>query len=124
MTHPRYKDWPRNVAKHGDLQGLLRRKAFLRGEIEDGSFGSPPAEYLMGVLKPTYWFSAHMHTKYPAVVRHCTPAGGDLYTRFLALDKCLPRRDFLQVSTLPVSACSHESARQSLSSFLLQLTLL
>jgi len=106
-------DWPRNIAHHGDLQGLLRRKSFLRSEIEDGSFGSPPAEHLLHTLQPTYWFSAHMHTKFPAVVRHKglgaafaaaaadKAAGGEKRgggrTRFLALDKCLPRRDFMQI---------------------------
>ena len=64
------------------------------GQVEDGSLGSPPARDLMGALRPRYWFSAHMHTKFAAMVSH---EGGGA-TRFLALDKCLPGRHFLQVS--------------------------
>lgn len=105
-------DWPRNIAHHGDLQGLLRRKSFLRKEIEEGSFGSPPAEHLLNVLRPTYWFSAHMHTKFPAIVQH-GGAGPCSSTRFLALDKCLPRRDFLQILDVgdrrgPLEVCADE----------------
>ncbi|KAJ9525186.1 hypothetical protein QJQ45_020701, partial [Haematococcus lacustris] len=85
-------DWPRNIVHHGDKEALLRRKTFLRSEIESSELGSPASEQLLKALQPSYWFSAHMHTKFPAVVEH---AGGKA-TRFLALDKCLPGRDFLQ----------------------------
>jgi hypothetical protein len=47
----------------------------------------------MGCLQPSYWFSAHMHVKFPSLVQHSSGK----QTRFLALDKCLPGRDFLQV---------------------------
>ncbi|KAL6760061.1 lariat debranching enzyme, C-terminal domain-containing protein [Haematococcus lacustris] len=89
-------DWPRNIVHHGDKEALLRRKTFLRSEIESSELGSPASEQLLKALQPSYWFSAHMHTKFPAVVEH---AGGKA-TRFLALDKCLPGRDFLQVLEL------------------------
>lgn len=91
-------DWPRNVINFGDREGLLRRKSFLRSEVDNGSFGSRAGEVLMEVLQPDYWFAAHMHTKFPAVVQHASGAT----TRFLALDKCLPGRDFLQVLELPL----------------------
>eukprot|EP00041_Stephanoeca_diplocostata_P025922 m.690576 g.690576 ORF g.690576 m.690576 type:complete len:641 (-) comp22851_c0_seq3:246-2168(-) len=116
-------DWPRNVAKFGDLPTLLRKKKFLRSEIEDGSLGSPPAEHLLHLLQPRYWFSAHLHVKYPAIVQHgpsaapavkdtdehpdvqdATPSAGRVEmraTRFLALDKCLPNREFLQIVDFP-----------------------
>lgn len=63
-------DWPQHIARHGDLKQLLRRKAFLQHEIDDGSLGSPPAMALLQQLKPRYWFSAHLHVKYAAVVHH------------------------------------------------------
>ena len=62
-------------------------------QVEDGSLGSQPARDLMSALQPRFWFSAHMHTKFAALVGH----EGGASTRFLALDKCLPGRHFLQV---------------------------
>lgn len=108
-------DWPQHIARHGDVKQLLRRKAFLRQEIDDGSLGSPPAMAVLQRIQPRYWFSAHLHVKYAAVVRHPAPGtsvnglptdgsdrsdGGDgkgRETRFLSLSKCLPDQDFLQL---------------------------
>lgn len=116
-------DWPRHIAHHGDKASLIRRKKFLAAEIADGSLGSPPAEAIMQALRPKYWFSAHMHVKFAAVVRHppresngapaaSTPAASSAapapsassspsLTRFLALDKCLPHRDYMQLLEFP-----------------------
>ncbi len=89
LTH----DWPRGVYNHGDVGKLLSMKMFLRKDIERDQLGSRPAQEIMEVLRPRYWFSAHLHVKFPALVEH--PDGTE--TKFLSLDKCLPRRRFLQV---------------------------
>ncbi|CAZ85053.1 unnamed protein product [Tuber melanosporum] len=91
-------DWPSGIEHHGDLNELLRRKSFFRSDIEKGELGSPPARSLLNKLKPRYWFSAHLHVKFAALVDH-----GNKVTNFLALDKCLPHRQFLQLLTIPVT---------------------
>ncbi|CAM6102309.1 unnamed protein product [Calypogeia fissa] len=98
-------DWPNGIVLHGNKQELLRRKPFLRAEVEENSLGSRPAMQILQKLKPKFWFSAHMHVKFAAVVNH--PDGGGS-TKFLALDKCLPGRDFLQVLEIPGSGESLE----------------
>lgn len=89
-------DWPRGIAQHGDVEGLLRKKSFLRNEVRNNTLGNPATEFLLYKLKPKYWFSAHLHVKFPAIVKH----QDESETKFLALDKPLPNRDFLQVLTL------------------------
>lgn len=86
-------DWPRGIYHHGDTRDLIRSKPFFAGEIESNSLGSRPNEELLNHLKPKYWFSAHLHCKFAAVVEHKEGKT----TKFLALDKCLPRRKFLQI---------------------------
>ena len=110
MTH----DWPRGITRYGDEAALLRRKSFFRAEVQTNTLGSTPGERLVHILKPRYWFAAHLHVKFPAVVLHSSgddgvfgpPATGAVdgqarTTKFLALDKCLPGRDFLQVVEIP-----------------------
>lgn len=97
-------DWPRGISDHGNLNQLLRAKPFLRREIEEGSFGNPGATHLLHKLQPRYWFSAHVHVKFAALVQH---EGTTRETRFLSLDKVLPRREFVQVLDIPVQEGSH-----------------
>ncbi|KAI0255194.1 lariat debranching enzyme, C-terminal domain-containing protein [Lactifluus subvellereus] len=154
-------DWPSGIEQHGNLTGLLRRKPFLRGDIQSKQLGSPPLMNLLRNLKPAWWFAAHLHTRFEACVRHdpseppsleqpppvapnpdeiaipdeddgfdalsgstaprvsaapqnpdeitlddeietvAPPALPPRETRFLALDKCLPRRQFLEIVDIP-----------------------
>lgn len=89
-------DWPAGIANYGDKASLLQKKKFLRSDIESNSLGSPPAMALLSKIKPKFWFAAHMHVKFSAIVNH-----GPTQTKFLALDKCLPNRDFLQFLDIP-----------------------
>ncbi|ORY30857.1 hypothetical protein LY90DRAFT_512566 [Neocallimastix californiae] len=56
------------------------------------NLGSTPNNDLLVHLKPSYWFSAHLHY---------SQNQNSKITKFLALDKCLPRRQFLQIIDIP-----------------------
>lgn len=90
MSH----DWPTDVYYNGNYNQLIRFKPHFREEIHSNTLGSPPCYELLQKLKPTYWFSGHLHCKFAAVVPH---EGSNQTTEFLALDKCLPNRRFLQI---------------------------
>lgn len=93
-------DWPRGIWHHGDCDKLLAAKPFLRTEIKNNTFGNPGTTQVLEQLQPSYWFAAHIHVKFAALVKH---AETEKMTKFLALDKVLPRRDFMQILDIPVS---------------------
>ena len=68
-------------------------KPYFQKEIEVGTLGSPPMLRLLQTAQPSYWFSAHMHVKYPAIYPHAN----NRFTHFLSLDKCLGQRSCLQL---------------------------
>ncbi|CAI0438585.1 unnamed protein product [Linum tenue] len=87
-------DWPLGITDCGNWQQLVRFKPGLEKDIQAGTLGNRAAAELLEKLKPSYWFSAHLHCKFSALVDH----GKDgRKTKFLALDKCLPQRRFLQI---------------------------
>lgn len=94
LTH----DWPVGVYHHGNKQQLIKFKPYFADEIEANTLGSPVNEELLKLLKPKYWFSAHLHVKFACIYKHNVhDAESQLTTKFLALDKCLPNKRFLQV---------------------------
>ncbi|CAG8498075.1 6826_t:CDS:10 [Diversispora eburnea] len=146
MSH----DWPLGITSHGDEKELLRIKPFFKNDILTNKLGSPPGAKLLSKLKPKFWFSAHLHVKFTAVVYHDDSEeksnsiktlsiynpdeismesdeneneNGPViseddkidnkiddvsFTQFLALDKCLPGRDFLQILDFPEANGSPE----------------
>uniref|UniRef100_A0A069DVC4 Putative rna lariat debranching enzyme n=1 Tax=Panstrongylus megistus TaxID=65343 RepID=A0A069DVC4_9HEMI len=87
-------DWPRGIHKYGNYHQLLKLKPFFSEDINENKLGSPPCEDLLHLLKPKFWFAAHMHCKFVGIVPH---KDDQKVTKFLALDKCLPKRKFLQI---------------------------
>lgn len=89
MSH----EWPAEIYNHGNLGELLRKKPYFKSDIASNQLGSKPLADLMNHLKPKNWFSAHMHVGFDAAKQH--PDGST--TKFMALDKCIPNRDYLRV---------------------------
>ncbi|EDV27410.1 uncharacterized protein TRIADDRAFT_21006 [Trichoplax adhaerens] len=90
-------DWPLGIYNYGDKRDLIRRKPFFKDEIDRNALGSPCGFELLRQLQPSYWFAGHLHVKFAAIVPHENREKQPKYTKFLALDKCLPNRDFLQI---------------------------
>lgn len=63
-------DWPKGVEWRGNWKRLFRQKAHLEADAREGKLGSVAAQHVMDRLRPPYWFSAHLHCKYAAVVEH------------------------------------------------------
>ena len=63
-------DWPRGVEWKGNWKKLFRQKSFFEEDAKSGQLGSVAAKYVMDRLRPPYWFSAHLHCKYSAIVQH------------------------------------------------------
>ncbi|KAK1943501.1 Lariat debranching enzyme B [Phytophthora citrophthora] len=136
-------DWPRGIEQYGNIPQLLRRKPFFEQEIRSNSLGSPAGEFLLFQLRPQHWFAAHLHVKFAAIVVHPDQANDSTLpvtdntekseangeqdaapkvpsqpatTKFLALDKCLPRREFMQILNLPTSSiaeAAHEEEKEA-----------
>ena len=63
-------DWPQSIERYGDTTALVRAKPFFRQEIQNNCLGSPPNRELLLALQPQWWFAAHLHVKFHAVVQH------------------------------------------------------
>lgn len=63
-------DWPEGIQWCGDWQKLFHQKKFLEQDARSGRLGSIAAKEVLHRLRPRYWFSAHLHTKFTALVKH------------------------------------------------------
>jgi len=69
-------DWPRGVEWKGNWQKLFAIKDLFEADARAGTLGSTAAKYVLDRLRPPYWFSAHLHVRFAAVVQHDKDAGG------------------------------------------------
>ncbi|KAG8922417.1 hypothetical protein FRC00_007461 [Tulasnella sp. 408] len=63
-------DWPQYIERHGDYNDLMRRMPRFRPDAETGKLGSPPLLEVLKKVRPTRWFSGHMHCKFEATFEH------------------------------------------------------
>ncbi|XP_065891093.1 lariat debranching enzyme-like isoform X2 [Dysidea avara] len=99
MSH----DWPTRIYHYGNTEEFLQMKPPDYWEqVRMNTLGSPPAEELLTSLRPLHWFSAHLHCRFEASYKHYSSNREVISTtKFLALDKCLPGRHFLEVIDVP-----------------------
>ncbi|EME26984.1 Lariat debranching enzyme [Galdieria sulphuraria] len=90
-------DWPEGVTEYGNKESLLKRKPFFRKDLEEGKLGNLGTKNLLFLLQPRYWFSAHMHCYFEAIVK----INEESPCEFYALDKCLRRRPFYKIIRFP-----------------------
>lgn len=63
-------DWPQGIEWKGNFKQLFRFKPFFEEDARSGKLGSVAAKQIVERLRPAYWFSAHLHCKYAAVLKH------------------------------------------------------
>jgi lariat debranching enzyme len=104
-------DWPEQIWEYGNKEQLLRFKPYFREDMESGKLGSGPCLDLLMTLKPRNWYAAHMHCRFDARVNHSETE----FTRFVALDKCLPQRkclDFINIGEEPEGETPEEKQEE------------
>lgn len=85
-------DWPYGMVRKEDYEYISKIKRVSNEQIEE--FGSPAYSYLIRLLKPKYWISAHLHLYYTNTIEETT---------FLALDKIITeKRKWLEVIEIEV----------------------
>jgi lariat debranching enzyme len=63
-------DWPEGIYRYGDAAALINQKPFFKPDIEKGELGNPHMMDVMKLLKPTWWFAAHLHVRFQAEYDH------------------------------------------------------
>ncbi|KAJ6051378.1 hypothetical protein N7499_010742 [Penicillium canescens] len=73
-------DWPRAIEKHGDFRRLFRQKRGFEEDSAKGTLGNQAAREVFDYLRPSFWFSAHLHVRFTAEVQHSQTAFGPAKT--------------------------------------------
>ncbi|GCB20207.1 lariat debranching enzyme [Aspergillus awamori] len=94
-------DWPKQVERSGDFETLFRKKLGFREDSQNGRLGSMAAKHVLDRLRPAYWFSAHLHVKFAALVQHA---------EYVVPEHPAAKR---QAATAPTDASQRSSAPQA-----------
>ncbi|KAI8654329.1 DBR1 domain-containing protein [Fusarium sp. Ph1] len=74
VTQPVYialsHDWPTWVELFGNHEQLFAEKPHFFASAKIDNLGSKPAAKVLNQLRPSYWFSGHMHARFEATVEH------------------------------------------------------
>ena len=84
MTH----DWPTNLINEKDNSKVFKIKPHFKSQIEEGTLGSFPGEFILQFLKPNYFICGHMHYYYTNKIND---------TEIYAFDKCLKKRHYFDL---------------------------
>ncbi|KAL8705068.1 MAG: hypothetical protein Q9201_001794 [Fulgogasparrea decipioides] len=73
-------DWPNGIEWKGNWKQLFRFKPHFEADAKSGRLGNIAAKYVMDRLRPRWWFAAHLHCKFSAVVSHVQEADSSTNT--------------------------------------------
>ncbi|KAI9654195.1 MAG: hypothetical protein M1821_006723 [Bathelium mastoideum] len=97
-------DWPRRVEWFGDYEKLFADRPSFFESAKIDNLGSAPAEQIMNLLRPDFWFSGHMHIKYTAEVDYEDNENEDKFKHLAVTDEL--------ASQLPTSMFKAASGRK------------
>lgn len=63
-------DWPQGIELFGDSKWLFDKRRDFKDDSKNGRLGSMAARQCLDRLRPPYWFSAHLHTRFAAMMQH------------------------------------------------------
>jgi lariat debranching enzyme len=63
-------DWPAWIELFGDSEDLYAKNPHFYESAKKDGLGSKPANQLFDHLRPSYWFSGHMHVRFEATVQN------------------------------------------------------
>lgn len=63
-------DWPEGIYRYGDTAALLNAKPFFKPDIQKGELGNPHMMDVLKLLRPLWWFAAHLHVRFQAEYDH------------------------------------------------------
>jgi lariat debranching enzyme len=67
-------DWPAWIELFGGYENLYATNPHFYESAKKDGLGSKPGNQLLDHLRPSYWFSGHMHVRFEGTVQHTEPS--------------------------------------------------